>query len=137
MRYLGIDYGAKRIGLAVSDERGVIAFPRETIANMSTTIAAIKEIIEKENVGFVVVGDTKSHGGIPNPITLRVNSFVDELKQELNVPVVYGWEAGSSIEASRYAPEGEGHDDAAAAAIILQRFLDMRGRSGGHSPVHE
>ncbi len=127
MRYLGIDYGAKRIGLAISDEGGSIAFPRETIANMSGVRAAIKEIIEKENIGFVVVGDTKSHGGIANPVTSHAERFVAELKEELNVPVAYGWEAGSSVEASRYAPEGKGHDDSAAAAIILQRFLDMRG----------
>jgi hypothetical protein len=61
MRYLGIDYGAKRIGLAVSDEAGTIAFPRETIANMSGAIAAIRAIIQKEHIGFVVVGDTTQH----------------------------------------------------------------------------
>jgi putative holliday junction resolvase len=126
MRYLGIDYGAKRIGLAVSDEAGTIAFPRETIANMSGAIAAIRAIIQKEHIGFVVVGDTKSHGGLANPVTSQAQRFVDTLKEELNIPVSYGWEAGSSIEASRYAPESEGHNDSAAAAIILQRFLDMR-----------
>lgn len=125
MRYLGIDYGAKRIGIAVSDENGTIAFPRETIANMPGVIGAIKNIIEKEKIGFVVVGDTKSYGGIPNPITLRVNDFVENLKTDLSIPVAFGWEAGSSIEANRYDPD-HAHSDSAAAAVILQRFLDMR-----------
>lgn len=126
MKYLGIDYGAKRIGIALSDERGTIAFPRETIANMPGVVGVIKALIEKEHVGFVVVGDTKSYSGIPNPVTTQVSSFVETLKRDLNVPVAFGWEAGSSIEANRYDPERV-HSDSAAAAVILQRFLDMKG----------
>lgn len=125
MKFLGIDYGGKRIGLAVSDERGTIAFPRETIANMPGVVTAIKQLVEDEKIGFIVVGDTKSYGGIPNPITLKVKDFVDDLKKVLDVPIASSWEAGSSIEASRYAPDDR-HDDAAAAAVILQRYLDIK-----------
>ncbi len=125
MKYLGIDYGAKRVGIAISDEGGTIAFPRETIANMRGVIGVIKDLIEKEEVGFVVVGDTRSYGSIANPVTSRAERFVDELKKGLNVPVAYGWEAGSSIEANRFDPD-HAHSDSAAAAVILQRFLDMK-----------
>lgn len=125
MKYLGIDYGAKRIGLAVSDDAGTIAFPRETIANMRGAVAAIKDLIDAESIGFVVVGDTRSYGDIANPVTARAERFADELKEELNVPVAFGREAGSSIEANRFDPSGA-HSDSAAAAVILQRFLDMR-----------
>ena len=125
MKYLGIDYGAKRIGLAVSDEGGTIAFPRETIANMRGAAGVIKELIQKEEIGFVVVGDTRGFGGVANPVTSRAEAFVEDLKGDLNVPVAYGWEAGSSIEANRFDPDHV-HSDAGAAAVILQRFLDMK-----------
>lgn len=125
MKFLGIDYGGKRIGLAVSDEGGTIAFPRETIANMPGVVTAIKKIVEEEKIGFIVVGDTKSYSGLPNPITLKVKDFVDDLKKVLDVPIASSWEVGSTMEANRYDPSGE-HNDAAAAAIILQRYLDIK-----------
>ena len=101
MKFLGIDYGGKRIGLAVSNDAGTIAFPRETIANMQGVVGSIQKIIAEEKIGFVVVGDTKSYSGIPNPITLQVKDFVDDLKKVLDVPIASSWEAGSSIEANR------------------------------------
>jgi putative Holliday junction resolvase len=125
MKFLGIDYGGKRIGLAVSNDAGTIAFPRETIANMQGVVGSIQKIIAEEKIGFVVVGDTKSYSGIPNPITLQVKDFVDDLKKVLDVPIASSWEAGSSIEANRYAPDDR-HDDSAAAAVILQRYLDIK-----------
>ena len=125
MKFLGIDYGAKRIGLAVSDENGTIAFPRETLANMRGVIGSIQKIIEEEKIGFVVVGDTKSYGGIPNPVTLKVKDFVYDLKKVLNIPIASSWEAGSTMEANRYDPSGA-HNDSAAAAVILQRYLDIK-----------
>ncbi len=125
MKYLGIDYGAKRIGLAVSDEGGTIAFPRATIANMQGVIDSIKKIVREEKIGFIVVGDTKSYGGVPNPITTQVKNFVGDLKDAFDIPIASSWEVGSSIEANRYDPEGA-HNDAGAAAIILQRYLDIK-----------
>ena len=128
MKFLGIDYGAKRIGLAVSNDAGTIAFPRETVANMKGIIATIQKIIRDEHIGFVVVGDTKSYGGIPNPVTLQVRGFVDDLKAVLDVPIASSWEAGSTMEANRYDPSGA-HNDSAAAAVILQRYLDIKNGS--------
>ncbi len=128
MKFLGIDYGGKRIGLAVSDEGGTIAFPRTTIANMRGVIETIKELVRVENIGFIVVGDTKSYGGVPNPITTQVKGFVDDLKEALDVPIASSWEAGSTMEANRYDPAGT-HSDAGAAAIILQRYLDIKSGS--------
>lgn len=128
MKFLGIDYGAKNIGIAVSDEGGTIAFPRKTIANMRGVINTIKEIVREEKIEFIVVGDTKSYGGVPNPITLKVKDFVEDLKKEMDVPIASSWEAGSSIEANRYAPDDR-HDDSAAAAVILQRYLDIKSGS--------
>lgn len=125
MKYLGIDYGAKRIGLAVSDAGGTIAFPRETITNMRGVIGSIQKLIKDEKIDYIVVGDTKSYGGIPNPVTLQVRDFVDDLKKAVDLPIASSWEAGSTMEANRYDPSGA-HNDAAAAAVILQRYLDIK-----------
>ncbi len=126
MKHLGIDFGSKRVGIAVSDAGGSIAFPRGVLPNDGQLFAKLTALIESEKVERIVVGDTRSHGGRDNPITEAAETFVSGLEAACSVPVERVWELWSSIEASRYAPEGKGHDDAAAAAIILQRFLDMR-----------
>ena len=123
MRYLGIDYGRKRIGLAVSSEG--IAFPRGVVANDASLFAVLKDLIVKEKIGRIVVGDTRSFGNRENPITKEADAFIERLKSGTEVPVVAAMEVGSSIEASRYAGADAKHDDA-AAAIILQRFLEAR-----------
>ena len=122
MRYLGIDYGTKRIGIAVSSEN--IAFPRGVAENHADLFLIIVDIIEKEKITNIVVGDTRSFGGYDNSVTKELEAFVERLKEETNLPVVAAWEAGSSVEASRHAPDDKPHDDGAAAAIILQRYLD-------------
>lgn len=126
MKYLGIDYGAKRVGIAVSDERGAIAFPRETMPNDAELLARIVRRAEEERVGMIVMGDTRTAGGRENPITAESDRFAQELREHTHIPVERTFEIWSSIEAGRGAEE-RGHDDAAAAAFILQRFLDMRG----------
>ncbi len=127
MKYLGIDYGAKRVGVAISDVEGTIAFPRATLVNNEQLLSQLTELVKNEKIGSIVVGDTRSHGGKDNPVTAEAETFVAALEVAIAVPVERVWEMWSSIEASRYAPEGKGHDDASAAAVILQRFLDMRG----------
>lgn len=126
MKYVCIDYGAKRVGISVSDAAGSIAFPRETLPNDARLKAALSELIEREKIESVVVGDTLSHGGARNDVSAAAQAFSDELAQKSGLPVERAWEVWSSIEAGRFAPKGKEHDDAAAAAFILQRFLDMR-----------
>ena len=59
MRFLGIDYGTKRIGLAISDDNGQIAFPKEIVLNDSNTFKKIGEIIKKEKIDEIP--DEESH----------------------------------------------------------------------------
>ena len=124
MRYLGIDFGLKRVGLAVSDENCSIAFPREILDNDDQLTERILNVIKDEHIGGVVVGDTRAASGEPNIASLSADLFIEELKSATAIPIHRGFEAWSSVEASRYAPPGKKRDDAAAAAIILQRFLD-------------
>lgn len=124
MRYLGIDYGTKNIGLALSDLEGSIAFPKKTIDRSETTIAELTTLIEKEGVGGVVLGDTRTLSGEPNEITEAADRFADLLQMHTGLMVHRIFEAWSTQEAARFAPKGKKHDDAAAAAVILQRYLD-------------
>ncbi|MDP2648662.1 MAG: Holliday junction resolvase RuvX [Patescibacteria group bacterium] len=124
MKYLGIDYGSKRVGVAVSDDAGGLAFPRTQLSNDDELMEKLAGIVEEEKIESIVVGDTRSHGGGENPVTHEAERFTEDLKR-LGLPVSLVSEAWSSVEVSRYAPKGSEHDDAAAAAFILQRFLDM------------
>ena len=133
MKYVGIDYGAKRVGIAVSDEAGQIAFPREIISNDGKMLSRIAQIIEEEKIGSVIVGDTRSFSDFENPVTKDVEIFIEALRTKTHLPIERGWEAGSSIEASRYSPEGGSHNDSAAASIILQRYLDMHAEKNNPS----
>ncbi len=127
MKYLGIDYGGKSVGFAVSDSGGMIAFPHEVVPNNDKLLSYILERIEKDRIGTIVVGDTRVLSGQANPITAEADEFKKELKEKVGIPVETIWEMWSSIEASRFAPKGEEHNDAAAAAVILQRYLDSKG----------
>lgn len=124
MRYLGLDYGEKNVGVALSDERGMIAFPKTTLRNDALLLEQIVSLIEEHGVERIVMGDTRAFSGLENAITKEAEAFMQQLHDETNLEVAPAWEAGSSIEASSASESGE-HSDARAAAVILQRFLDM------------
>jgi putative Holliday junction resolvase len=126
MKYLCIDYGSKRVGLSVSDAAGTIAFPRITLQNSDRLMDQIQEVTKAERIESIVIGDTKSHGGAANSVSDEADIFAENLQKQTGLPVERSWEAWSSMEAGKFAPKGHEHDDAAAAAFILQRFLDMR-----------
>lgn len=127
MKYLCVDYGEKRVGVALSDAAGVIAFPHKELQNAGELIPTLLNIIEREHVDEIVIGDTRASSGMQNPITPEAEAFADALARGSGKRVARAPEMWSSIEASRYAPKGSEHNDAAAAAVILQRFLDMKG----------
>ena len=125
MKYLAIDYGAKYIGIAVSNEEGTIAFPRTVFPNDAKILESITSLVREERIEAIVIGDTRAFSGAENPITPESESFARALSQKTNIQVQPALEAWSSFEAARFAPEGK-KDNAAEAAVILQRFLDMR-----------
>jgi putative pre-16S rRNA nuclease len=130
MRYLGIDYGAKRVGIAVSDAAGAIAFPRTTISNDDSLAAHLQDVIQEEKIDAIVMGDTKSHGGAENSVSKAANAFAESLKAQTGLEVIRSWELWSTMEVGKLATKGHEHDDAAAAAFILQRYLDMQKNDG-------
>jgi putative Holliday junction resolvase len=153
MRFLGIDYGTKRIGAAVSDENGTLAFPKEIIPNDANTFRNIADIIKKENITEVVVGESVDFSGKLNALSGRIEVFILELREKFNLPVHKQKEFLTSVEARKSKnanhrlwrdpagggnrnPNPQSHSkvkqiksgriDASAAALILQRYLDKR-----------
>jgi putative holliday junction resolvase len=129
MRYLGIDYGKKKIGIAVSDGDGSIAFPRKVLPNDEQLFRELVQLVEAEAIGEIVIGDARTLSGEVNAITPESDAFAKRLASTIAIPVRRAREAYSSAEAMRFAPPGKRHDDSSAAAIILQRFLDASKKS--------
>lgn len=138
-RALGVDYGQKRIGLALSDASGLLARPWKVIArvgNAAQVAAALAGEVKgleasDEAVAVVVVGYPRRLSGEPNEQTLAVQKVSDRLKQLLQIPVVLQDERLSSHEADELLARSEKDWrkrkqllDAMAAAVILQDYLD-------------
>ena len=146
MRVLGIDYGARRIGLALSDATATLASPwrmlqrppseAETLRLLITEVTKLKN--EDDGLAAVVVGWPRRLDGSATDQTPIVETFARSLKAQLDVPVVLQDERLSSTEAeSRLARREKDWRkrkqqlDAAAAAVILQDYLDGRSRAAG------
>jgi len=140
MRFLGVDFGEKRIGLATSDESGTLAFPKEIVLNNSDAIQRIGEIIKEENVSHIVIGESSDFSGNANSVNTKIENFANLLQTEFELPVSKQKEFLTSVEArkgivnkenlnanashSKIKKESSGRADAGAAALILQRYLD-------------
>lgn len=120
-KLVGIDFGTKRVGVAVSDESGSVAFPKTTLANDRALIPTIATIIRAENASSVIIGESHDMNGKDNSVMTAVRSFVDELEKVIAVTVHYEPEFYSSREARREGQQGS--VDAQAAAIILNSFI--------------
>jgi putative Holliday junction resolvase len=125
-KYLGVDYGVKRIGLATGDSEARIASPLATVTQ-DELITVIKRDGPYDEV---VVGLPRSLDGQETPQTLAVRHFCDDvLWRRLHIEPVYQDEAGtSSLAEDRLKESGKPYEkkdiDAEAAAIILQDYLD-------------
>lgn len=133
---LGIDFGERRIGLALSDPTGTIAGPLETIrrrAGKRAPLRRLEEICRERGVGHLVVGLPLDLDGNETPWCGEVRAMGDELAGRMEVPVDYVDERYTSKLAERAVRsvglpkarrEEKGRVDAAAAALILQSWLD-------------
>jgi len=123
MKYLGIDYGAKNVGVAISDEALHFAFPLVVLQNTETLLPEIDKICKVNNIGGIVIGDSKNYSGKDNDIMAEIRPFVKSLKSITNMPIYFHPEFMSSVEAERLQGKNDMHD-ASAAAIILKSYLD-------------
>ncbi len=131
-RSLGLDIGDRWIGVAMSDPQGILASPHTIIrrTDESSGINAILAIIDQNQVGAVVVGLPLSLKGSIGSQAEKVQSFVQELSAHTKVPIEYRDERLTTVEAQRLmrmTKKGrKDRDDAVAAALILQEYLDEK-----------
>ena len=133
-RILGIDWGEKRLGLALSDPLGITAQPLEVIERKSIAddFIRIRAIIAEKDVTDIVVGMAFNMNGSPGMLTDRIKSYGDRLIEEFQLPVHYVDERMTTMEAERMlVDEGDvsrgkrrSVRDMVAAALILRVYLD-------------
>jgi putative Holliday junction resolvase len=131
-RSLGLDIGDRWIGVAMSDPQGILASPHTIIrrTDESSGINAILAIIDQNQVGAVVVGLPLSLKGSIGSQAEKVQGFAQELSAHTKVPIEYRDERLTTVEAQRLmrmTKKGrKDRDDAVAAALILQEYLDEK-----------
>lgn len=123
MRFLGIDYGTKRVGLAVSETDGKMAFPLNVLKNNKNLRDDIKNICEKEKIGAVVLGESFDLSGKPNNIMGEIISLKEYIEKEIKLPVFLEPEFYTTAQTKHIQGDIKLRD-ASAAAIILQSYLD-------------
>lgn len=122
MRILGIDYGSKRVGVAVSDEKREFALPVSVVLNTSTLLEEIEKIAIDNESKEIVMGESRNYNGEPNDILLDSMNFKDHLEKR-GFKVYLELEFMTSVQAERWQGKSD-LTDASAAAIILQSYLD-------------
>ena len=138
MRILAVDHGEKRIGVAVSDTTATIATPLKVIEHTSRAIdaAQVADLATQNEVTLIVVGQSFDEEGKPNPAGRRAGRFADELKNQTDIPIEL-WDESFSTQDARAArielgvsrKNRSGHQDAFAAVVILQSYLEAHRQS--------
>ncbi len=123
-RVMGVDYGAKRVGVSLSDENGRVAFPKAVIPNDKFLLSSLKELVEGHGVTEVVIGESKDNAGVDNPVARSARSLGQLLEADTGVTIYYEPEFWTSQEVRAHT--GARAVDAEAATIILNSFLTKR-----------
>lgn len=141
MRILAVDHGQKNLGLAVSDETGLLARPVGIIAHVSKALDAAMVAGEAGNLNAekIVVGVSYDEAGEPNPAGRRALNFVEALRTQTSLPVEV-WDESLTTQDARAAriasgagrKKRAGHLDDVAAAVLLQDYLNSHTR-----PINE
>ena len=122
MRKMGIDFGSKKVGVALTDDAGLMAFPHEVYKNDLQLLDTIEGLIAEKEVGEVVIGHSLGRDGEPNKIHAAVEEFMTDLTLRTPVPIHLEPEQYTTQEAIRF--QGRNKDtDASAAAIILNSYI--------------
>jgi len=133
-RFLAIDHGNKRVGLALSDPMKIIAKPFRTLTftDASELLNSLRDIIVSESVEQIILGLPRGMKGQDTAQTKMVLAFAEQLKSALDIPIELIDERLSSVSAEKALIQQEvktGHNkgriDETAAAIFLQQYLDQ------------
>ena len=135
MRVLAIDHGTKRMGIALSDPSGIVATPLEYVPAepFAGFLARLKELIREKEVALILIGMPRNMDGSYGPAAAKVQEFVAVLKENIAVTIRTWDERLTSAKATRFRlpadvrrKDRKEKVDKAAAAILLQSFLDSR-----------
>jgi len=124
-KLLGIDFGSKRVGIAISNEEQTMAFPRYVLQNDNMLLEKIEKICGDESIEEIVVGESLNYKREPNVIMSKANYFIENLKKQKKYKVYLEEEFLTSQEARRIQGENE-LLDASAAALILKSFMEKQ-----------
>ena len=124
-KILGVDFGTKKVGIAVSDKSGSFALPKVVLQNDKDLMQNLEKIIQEEDVSEVVIGESIDYKGKENIVMASAKKFADEIKEKFNLPINFEPEFLTSSQVR--STQGDSKMiDASAAALILQSFLDKR-----------
>lgn len=132
MKVLGIDYGTKRIGIAISDPLGIIANGLPTL-DAEVALTKIQKIVKDERVAKIVLGYPKKMDGTIGPAAQAVEEFKVKLKETCEIPITLWDERLTTAEATKRLIEADVSRekrkqlvDKTAATLILQGYLDSK-----------
>ncbi len=125
MKYLGIDYGEKNVGIAISDDGGNLAFAKTVLDNDNQFLENILEIIKEDKIEAIVIGESKNLNGEENPIQQKILKFKQDLENNVKISIHFEPEFLTSMEARRLQEDVK-KIDASAAALILKSYIDKK-----------
>ena len=143
LRYLGLDIGDARIGVAVSDETATLATAIDTIqcVGPKKDARAIAALVAEHDVGEIVLGLPRNMDGSVGPQAQKVLAFAERIRRHVAVPVVAWDERLTTVMANRVMVEAGAsreqrrqHVDRVAAALILQNYLDYKKMASAEEP---
>jgi putative Holliday junction resolvase len=133
MRVMAVDHGEKRIGLALSDPTGTIANPLQVIEHVSRLLdaAQVASLAQENEAALIVIGQSFDDEGMPNLAGRRAAKFAQALREQTSIAIVL-WDESFSTQDARAArielgvsrKKRGGHQDALAAVVILQSYLE-------------
>lgn len=133
MKYLALDIGDKRTGVAVSDELGITTHPVAVLEVGKTFLENLGEIIKSEKPEEIIIGVPRHQSGDESQVISQIREFAKVIHHEYNLPVDFEDESATSIEAERRLKEKgmtvqeiKDNVDGEAAAIILESYLKRK-----------
>lgn len=138
MTIVAVDFGRKRIGLAISDPSGTSAYPLGTVArrSMALDLAEIQRLLADRQVAKIVVGLPLSMDGSEGPIARSARAFAARLGEHLQLPVDFqderlsSFEAGERMKSQASAKRRKANLDSIAASVILEGWIEAHQARG-------
>lgn len=132
MKYLGVDYGEKRIGLAISDETGLIASPMPVlkVKSLPDAVKKLQRIVKNQNVDKLIIGLPLNQKGGETQQSIKTRYFAQAFENTNGTEVEFWNESYTSAQAKKTSTKGTSRKrknlDSEAARIILQEYLDSQ-----------